>query len=64
MFFQTLLHWMAYVGKTLMGTLSCSVASCVTDFFYSNLNFFSFCIGKSYSFQDLKLSIKMIFLKT
>lgn len=40
MFFQTLLCWMAIVGKTLMATLSCSVASCVTDCFYKDFNFF------------------------
>lgn len=39
MFFQTLLHWIANVEKTLMGTLSYSVASCVADYFYSDLNF-------------------------
>lgn len=49
MFFQTLPCWMANVGKTLMGTLSCSVASCVTDCFCSDLNFL-FHIEKSYSF--------------
>lgn len=49
MFFQTLVHWMANVGKTLMGTLSCSVASCVTIFIVICF-FFKFCIGKSCSF--------------